>query len=116
MPSTPTKSTPANSESQAPASDDKSLLLTALRSGHVSDGQETEIVARNLDKDSEYEADRIGMVLAARAGCDPYTLPRVLEEFSHARLLNRGSSTPLFKTPPCPTTVSIACPRPQTTL
>jgi predicted Zn-dependent protease len=33
-------------------------------------GNGAEIVARGLDKDAEYEADRIGMVLTARAGYD----------------------------------------------
>ena len=39
----------------------------------------TEIYARGLDKSDEYEADRMGVVIAARAGYDPYGLPAVLQ-------------------------------------
>jgi len=46
-------------------------------------GNGAEIVARGLDKDAEFEADRIGMVLAARAGYDAYALPAVLQEIGH---------------------------------
>lgn len=38
----------------------------------------TEIYARGLDKSDEFEADRMGVVIAARAGYDPYGLPAVL--------------------------------------
>lgn len=38
-----------------------------------------EVMARGLDKNDEYEADRIGMQLAARAGYDPFGLPAVLQ-------------------------------------
>jgi predicted Zn-dependent protease len=39
----------------------------------------TEIYARGLDKEDEFAADRMGVVLAARAGYDPYGLPSVLQ-------------------------------------
>lgn len=39
----------------------------------------TELYARGLDKDDEFESDRMGVVLAARAGYDPYGLPAVLQ-------------------------------------
>ncbi len=39
----------------------------------------TELYARGLDKDDEFEADRMGVVIAARAGYDPYGLPAVLQ-------------------------------------
>ena len=39
----------------------------------------TELYSRGLDKDDEYEADRMGVVLAARAGYDPYGLPAMLQ-------------------------------------
>ena len=39
----------------------------------------TEIFARGLDKEDEFAADRMGVVLAARAGYDPYGLPAVLQ-------------------------------------
>ncbi|MGH8119359.1 MAG: M48 family metalloprotease [Gammaproteobacteria bacterium] len=37
-----------------------------------------QLYARGLDRDDEYEADRIGVVVATRAGYDPFGLPRVL--------------------------------------
>lgn len=46
-------------------------------------GRGAEVAARGLDKSSEHEADRIGMVLAARAGYDAYGLPLVLQEIGH---------------------------------
>jgi predicted Zn-dependent protease len=42
-------------------------------------GASTELYARGLDKDDEFEADRLGVVIAARAGYDPYGLPSVLQ-------------------------------------
>jgi predicted Zn-dependent protease len=39
----------------------------------------TEVYARGLDKNDEFEADRMGVVIAARAGYDPYGLPAVLQ-------------------------------------
>lgn len=64
-------------------------------------GSGAEISARSLDKDAEYEADRIGVILAARAGYDPYGLPEVLETIGHA---NKDDSRValLFKTHPLP--------------
>jgi predicted Zn-dependent protease len=38
-----------------------------------------EIMLRGLDKDDEFEADRMGVVIAARAGYDPFGLPSVLQ-------------------------------------
>jgi predicted Zn-dependent protease len=38
-----------------------------------------EIMLRGLDKDEEFEADRMGVVIAARAGYDPYGLPSVIQ-------------------------------------
>ena len=60
----------ANEAMQANGSDPR---LTKL----VSAG--TELYARGLDKDDEFESDRMGVVLAARAGYDPYGLPAVLQ-------------------------------------
>jgi predicted Zn-dependent protease len=64
-------------------------------------GSGAEIVARGLDKDAEYEADRIGVVLGARAGYDAYALPAVLAEIGHVAR-NDGSVSLLFKTHPLP--------------
>jgi predicted Zn-dependent protease len=38
-----------------------------------------EIMLRGLDKEDELEADRMGVVIAARAGYDPFGLPVVLQ-------------------------------------
>lgn len=64
-------------------------------------GSGAEILARGLDKDAEYEADRTGVVLAARAGYDAYGLPEVLEAIGHVAK-DDGSVSLLFKTHPAP--------------
>jgi predicted Zn-dependent protease len=64
-------------------------------------GSGAEICARSLDKDTEFEADRIGVVLSARAGYDPYGLPEVLQEIGHASK-DDGRVALLFKTHPHP--------------
>lgn len=42
-------------------------------------GATRNLYSKGLDKDDEYEADRMGVVLAARAGYDPYGLLAVLQ-------------------------------------
>ncbi|MBI5695471.1 MAG: M48 family metalloprotease [Nitrospirae bacterium] len=64
-------------------------------------GSGAEIVARGLDKDAEYEADRMGVVLSARAGYDQYALPEVLQKMGHYAADN-DSVKLLFKTHPHP--------------
>lgn len=64
-------------------------------------GNGAEIVARGLDKDAEFEADRIGLVLSARAGYDAYALPAVLAEIGHVAKSDKRVSL-LFKTHPLP--------------
>lgn len=64
-------------------------------------GSGAEIVARSLDKQAEFEADRIGVVLATRAGYDPFGLPEVLQDIGHIAS-NEGSVALLFKTHPLP--------------
>jgi predicted Zn-dependent protease len=64
-------------------------------------GNGAEIVARGLDKDAEFEADRIGLVLGARAGYDAYALPAVLAEIGHVAKNDKSVSL-LFKTHPLP--------------
>lgn len=60
-----------------------------------------EISARNLDKSAEYEADSMGLVLAARAGYEPYGLAEVLQNMSQISK-NDNSVSLLFKTHPHP--------------
>jgi predicted Zn-dependent protease len=64
-------------------------------------GSGAEIFARGLDKSAEFEADRIGVVLATRAGYDPYGLPAVLQDIG-AVSKDAGSVALLFKTHPHP--------------
>lgn len=64
-------------------------------------GNGAEVVARSLDKDAEYEADRIGVVLTARAGYDAYALPTVLADIGHVAQNDKRVSL-LFKTHPHP--------------
>lgn len=64
-------------------------------------GSGAEIVSRSLDKSAEFEADRIGVVLAARAGYDAFGLPGVLQRIGHTSA-NDSSVALLFKTHPHP--------------
>ena len=64
-------------------------------------GNGAEIMARGLDKNAEYEADRDGVVLATRAGYDSYGLPEVLQSIS-ATSNSEGGLTLLYKTHPHP--------------
>ncbi|MDX8399020.1 MAG: M48 family metalloprotease [Gallionellaceae bacterium] len=64
-------------------------------------GGGAEIVSRSLDKDAEFEADSIGVVLATRAGYDAYGLPAVLQQIGHLAK-DDGSVALLFKTHPLP--------------
>jgi predicted Zn-dependent protease len=61
----------------------------------------TELYARGLDKGDEYAADRAGVVVAARAGYEPYGLVAVLQTLEQ---LGGGDSrlSLLFKTHPAP--------------
>lgn len=64
-------------------------------------GNGAEIMARGLDKEAEFEADRVGAVFAARAGYDPWGLPAVLQNI--AALPPRDDRTSLlFRTHPQP--------------
>ncbi len=64
-------------------------------------GSGAEIAARSLDKDAEFEADRIAVVLTARAGYDAYGLPGVLQQIGHYAA-DDGNVALLFKTHPHP--------------
>jgi predicted Zn-dependent protease len=54
-----------------------------------------------LDKDDEFEADRMGVVIAARAGFDAYGLPSVLQTLQ-AQNAQDANFALLFKTHPAP--------------
>lgn len=54
-----------------------------------------------LDKEDEFEADRLGVVIAARAGYDAYGLPAVLQTLQ-AQHPGDGEFSLLFKTHPAP--------------
>ncbi len=73
---------------------DNKLAQKAIGSG-------AEISARSLDKDAEYEADRMGMVLAARAGYDAFGLPEVLQTIAQTNKTDNSVAL-LFKTHPHP--------------
>ncbi len=64
-------------------------------------GTGAEISARGLDKSAEYEADRLGISVATRAGYDAYGLVDVLQNLTQTSK-NDGSVALLFKTHPMP--------------
>ncbi|HQN65213.1 MAG TPA: M48 family metalloprotease [Methylophilus sp.] len=64
-------------------------------------GTGAEISARSLDKEAEFEADRMGMILAARAGYDVYGLSEVLQTMGQVKP-GDNSVALLFKTHPHP--------------
>lgn len=59
----------------------------------------TEVYTRGLDKKDEFEADRMGVVIAARGGYDPYGLPAVLQTLQSINPQDSGLAL-LFKTHP----------------
>ena len=59
-----------------------------------------EILVRGLDKDDEYEADRMGVVIATRGGYDPYGLPSVLQTLEGVS--GNNDVALLFSTHPAP--------------
>jgi predicted Zn-dependent protease len=66
-------------------------------------GPTKELYARGLDKDDEFEADRVGVVLATRAGYDPYGLPAALQVLGAIKADDPYLAL-LFKTHPNPST------------
>ena len=61
----------------------------------------SELFARGLDKDDELEADRLGVVIAARGGYDAYGLPAVLQTLQAMNPEDSGLAL-MFKTHPAP--------------
>ena len=64
-------------------------------------GSGAEVMARSLDKNAEFEADSIAVVLSARAGYDPFSFSEVLQEIGHVAK-DDNSVALLFKTHPHP--------------
>ncbi len=64
-------------------------------------GAGTELYARGLDKEDEFEADRMGVVIATRAGYDPYGLPAVLQVLESINPQDSDLAL-MFKTHPTP--------------
>jgi predicted Zn-dependent protease len=83
-------------EGVAAATDNKHAELVKKLAGPTK-----ELYARGLDKSDEFEADRMGVVLAARAGYDPYGLPAVLTTLASADPKD-NYLTLLYKTHPLP--------------
>lgn len=69
--------------------------------GEKAIGAGTELYARGLDKEDEFEADRMGVVIATRAGYDPYGLPAVLQTLDSMNAQD-SSLALMFKTHPAP--------------
>jgi predicted Zn-dependent protease len=61
----------------------------------------TELFARGLDKNDEFEADRMGVVIAARAGYNPYGLVGSLQTLDAVNPQD-GAVALMFKTHPAP--------------
>ena len=61
----------------------------------------TEMYSRGLDKSDELEADRLGVVIAARGGYDAYGLPSVLQTLQ-AMSAQDSALALMFKTHPAP--------------
>lgn len=61
----------------------------------------TEMYSRGLDKGDELEADRLGIVIAARGGYDAYGLPSVLQTLQ-AMSAQDSTIALMFKTHPAP--------------
>ena len=75
----------------------------------------TEMYSRGLDKSDELEADRLGVVIAARGGYDAYGLPSVLQTLQAMNAQDSGVAL-MFKTHPAPAERLDALDRMQATL
>jgi beta-barrel assembly-enhancing protease len=64
-------------------------------------GTGAELFARRLDQDAEFEADRHGVVLAARAGYSPFGLAAVLQKIASVEQTDDRVAL-LYKTHPGP--------------
>ncbi len=82
-------------------------LVSAADKGGNSDAKAAflgigrKLYASGLDQNDEFEADRLGVVIAARAGYDAYGLPAVLQMLG-GQSAHDGNFALLFKTHPAP--------------
>jgi predicted Zn-dependent protease len=84
----------AQSQTSAKGSQSSALVTSLVGNG-------AEIFARGLDKGAEFEADQHGVILAARAGYNPYALVDVLQKLQ-ARGGKDSNMALLFATHPAP--------------
>lgn len=89
------KSAALSAGAQLAQRDNRSALINNMI------GSGAEVFARGLDKGAEHEADAMGVILAARAGYNPFGLIDVLHKLA-ARGAADGSLALLFKTHPAP--------------
>lgn len=89
------KSAALSAGAQLAQRDNRSALINNMI------GTGAEVFARGLDKSAEFEADMIGVVLAARAGYNPFGLLDVLHKLN-ARGAGDNALALLFKTHPAP--------------
>jgi beta-barrel assembly-enhancing protease len=75
----------------------------------------TEMYSRGLDKSDELEGDRLGVVIAARAGYDAYGLPAVLQTLQAMNAQDSALAL-MFKTHPSPAERLAALDKMQATL
>ncbi|MGQ0544866.1 MAG: M48 family metalloprotease [Betaproteobacteria bacterium] len=75
----------------------------------------TEMYSRGLDKSDEIEADRLGVVIAARGGYDAYGLPSVLQTLQAMNAQDSAVAL-MFKTHPSPGERLVALDKMQPTL
>jgi predicted Zn-dependent protease len=68
--------------------------------GLAADVIKNGVFLRPLDRSMEYQADRLGVILATRAGYDPYGLPGVLEVLGTVK--GDGTGTDIMETHPAP--------------
>lgn len=82
------------------AADAASILAESNRETvDVLVGAGMQLYSRGLDRDDEFEADRMGVVIAARGGYDPYGLPAMLLTL-HGMSADDASLAFMFSTHP----------------
>ena len=81
--------------------EDRGTLWIADSSGDKLIAFGTEMYSRGLDKGDELEADKLGVVIAARGGYDAYGLPSVLQTLQAMNAQDSALAL-MFKTHPAP--------------